>query len=41
LAADSDSNKLGVEKCSKGSNERMKVQWLKSINRERGSEEQD
>jgi len=41
LAADSDSNKLGVEKCSKESNETMQLQWPKSINREIKSKGQD
>jgi hypothetical protein len=36
-----DSNKRGVDKCNEESNETMQVQWLKSINRERRSKEQD
>jgi hypothetical protein len=41
LDGDSDSNKRGVQKYNEESNETMQVQWLKTINRERRSKEQD
>jgi hypothetical protein len=41
LVGESDPNKRGVEKYNEERNETMQVKWLKTINRERRSKEQD